>query len=968
MARGRLDRYNLRNLRGSDMLVRVLGRIGVDHADGTRFEPPSGPQRRLLALLAMRAGRPITSETLCDLFDLSPGAVRTTVSRLRKNLGADALQTSASGYVLTAETDAHRFQRAVTRARSLPTDSAADELTAALDSFDGPALDEFADEPWAISEVTRLNELRAAVVEDLVSLRIDQRLFDEALDLLHVHIEEFPYRDRPRELMMRALALSGRQVEALRVFQDYRSVLIEDIGVDPSDALRDLERQISSGDLGPKATAPATTPTSPVPRTAGSTLTNLQGLPNEFIGRDDDQVVVAQALSETRLVTLLGPGGVGKTRLAFQVAGNQVGLHSDGVWAVELVDCDGINDIVRTVADVIGTRSSTIEELADQLAGRDLVLVLDNCEHVIDHIRVLAGTLIEQTSRLRLIATSRTPIKVVGERVIPVGPLKAAAALELYEIRARAVGVDILVQERPIVEEICRQLDGVPLALELAAASSRVLAPADLRAQLHRRFEVLKGVQRGKIAGRHDSLLAAVDSSYQALDKESQVFFNRLSVFAGEFPMSAVDAVTADLSSASFDLVTDLVDMSMLVAHRTASGTRYRMLETLRHYGVDRLSEGGAVEVAENRQIDWCFAYAEEQVAAAFGAAEGLSIDGLVSVAANLRLAVARLVERDELARAIDLVVSLDDLAYASNTLATLAEPLAQLPGASEHPAAQRLQAIELLRRSTTGSSDSRLAIASPLASELTVEAPGSVMIPVLLIATALDSGVDAKLLDEIEASARAHPDVAERARLLIAVGFARYYGDELPDDFDLVEDALQAATTAGMKRLRIAAASMACIGGLRINRPADGARIARPVLADLDELRNPSIMASGLVTLYTEAAIQADLAPSEHLLGVRRAGPNLQGDFNRLGLALARVAQHHGHHRLALRAAGAVEQRNRSSVSTAQIATILEVASEHHDDREIDSLQASGAVSEQSDLYRELWSVVESMMTGLPG
>lgn len=948
------------------LLVRILGRIGADLADDTRFDPPSGPQRRLLALLAMRAGRPVTSETLCDLFDLSSGAVRTTVSRLRKSLGADALTTTAGGYVLDVETDAQQFQTAVTRARSLPADRAADELMAALEMFNGPALDEFADEPWATSEVTRLNELRAAVVEDLVAIRLEQQLFDEALDLLHPHIEAFPYRDRPRELMMRALALSGRQVEALRAYQDYRSVLVEDVGVDPSDALRDLERQISAGDVGPK-TAPANV-VRVVPRSPVSTLTNLQALPNEFIGRGEDQVTVAQALSETRLVTLLGPGGVGKTRLAFQVASNQVGLHSDGVWAAELVDCEGQGDIVRTVADVVGTRASTFEELAEQLAGRDLLLVLDNCEHVINHVHDLAETLLEGTTRLRLIATSRSPIKVVGERVIPVGPLAAKASVELYETRARAVGVEIFPAERAIVEEICAQLDGVPLALELAAASSRVLAPADLRAQLHRRFEVLKGVQRGKIAGRHDSLLAAVDSSYLALDKERQIFFNRLSVFAGEFPLSAVEAVTADLSDPSFDLVSDLVDMSMLVAHRTPSGTRYRMLETLRHYGVDRLTEGGSLELAENRQIDWCFAYCDEQVAAAFGASEGLSLDGLVSAAPNFRLAASRLVERGQAARAIDLVIGLDDLAYASNTLATLAGPLIELAEAAGHPGIQRLQAMELLRRSTTGSSDSRHEIAAPLAAALTVETAGPIMLPVLLIATALDAGVSPVLLDEIETAARSHPDVAERARLLVAAGFGRYYGDELPDGFDLVEEALDAATHAGMKRLRVAAASMACIGGLRIAQPAEGARIARPVLGDLDDLRHPSIMASGLVTLYTEAAIQADLAPSEHLSGIRRAGPNLHGDFNRLGLALARVVQHHGHHALAVRAAGAVEQRNRSGISTTQIATILEVASDHHDSREIDSLQASGSVSEQSDLYRELWSVIESMITGLPG
>ena len=912
----------------------------------------------------MRAGRPVTGDTLCDLFDLTPGAVRTSISRLRKQLGGDeVLTTTAAGYVLSAETDAGRFQSAVTEARSLPPDEASSHLTAALELFDGPALDEFADEPWAIAEVARLNELRAAVVEDLIAVRIEQGEHDAAIDLLHPHIEQFPFRDRPRELMMEALARSGRQVEALRVFQEYRAHLIEEVGVDPGDAIRELENTIAMGEL---PTEPAlgrdgsSRPSAPVEDT--SSLTNLPAVPNEFVGRSDAVAEIAHALSDAQLVTLLGPGGVGKTRLALKVAGGQVGLHSDGVWLVELIDCENESDIVRSIADVLGLRAAGAGDLAEQLGGRRMLLVLDNCEHLLDPVHAVVDKMLASATRLRILATSRSPLRVIGEQTVSIAPLDVSAAVELYEARSRAVGVEIAASERPIVEEICRQLDGIPLAVELAAASSRVLAPADLRAQLHRRFDLLKGGQRGHSVGRHESLLAAVEWSYQALTPDAQTFFNRLAVFAGEFPLSAVDAVADDLVSDSFDLVSELIDMSLLTSQRSLLGSRYRMLETLRQYGVDRLREAGDLDAAAERQINWCVGLVRDQAAAAYGASEAPSIDALVMAAPNLRLATSRLIDRGEAERAVDLIADLDDLAYAANALAALAAPLAERPELAEHPGLVRIQAMELLRRSTSGASDSRRELAEALAGDVTADTAGSVLIPVLLIATALGCGVDGAMVETVETRAQATNDVAERARLLIAAGFARVYGDDVPRDFGFIEAALAAARRAGMQRLAVAAGSMACLAGLRTDQPLDGALLARQALDDLDDLGQQSIMSSGLLSMYTEAAIRAELPAEEQVAAIRRAGANLHGDFDRLGLALARVAQHHGHHALALKAVGACDTATRSSFSTQQIDTILELARGAHDEREIDALMAAGAVTEQSDLYRELWAVLETV------
>ena len=424
------------------MLVRVLGRVAVDRDDGTRFEPPSGPQRRLLSLLALRAGRPVTSETICDLFELSPSAVRTSVSRLRKQLGDDVLITEAGGYLLRAETDAQRLQAELGQARSLQPNDAAEVLTAALDLFTGPPIDEFGAEAWASPEAARLNEMRAAAIEELVELRIAAGRHDDAIALLHPHIAESPYRDHPHEQLMRALAITGRQVEALRVFQDYRNRLIDEVGVEPGESIRAVEQLISLGDLVETNEQPSLERRPPA--TTNGNLSNLPDLENEFVGRNEDLVAVASGLSEARLVTLTGPGGVGKTRLAVQAAHGQSGVFSDGVWLVELVECATTSDIVRSFASAVGVGVvDTADELAHEVAGRNMLVVFDNCEHILELNSAVVDTLLAATSRLQILATSRTPLNVIGERLVRIDPLQAPAAVELFLSRAQAAGVEI---------------------------------------------------------------------------------------------------------------------------------------------------------------------------------------------------------------------------------------------------------------------------------------------------------------------------------------------------------------------------------------------------------------------------------------------------------------------------------------------------------------------------------------------
>lgn len=982
-----------RELRSDFVLVRVLGAIAIVGDDDVAASPPSEPQRKLLALLAIRSGRPVAAETIRDLFDLSAGALRTTVSRLRRSLGPDVLVTQSPGYALHVETDIERFETMVADARTRTGVDAIGLRRDAIGLFAGAALGEFSDEPWALAEVARLTELRAGVVEDLVDDLIDNDVRDEALALLRVHIDEFPYRDRPRGLLMTALAESGRQTEALRAYQDYRTRLIDEVGAEPSSELQELDRLIASdehtggrqpvgatgrslagedtgGDAGGDMAASGTPAGASVGGAATTvlldpTLTNLPYLPNEFIGRTNELAAVGQALAKARLVTLQGPGGVGKTRLAYQCASDQADVFVDGVWVAELVDCHDVASIMQTVAGALRLPAiSSPEECGDLLSGHDLLLVLDNCEHLTEEVRQVVGPLLARSGRLKLMATSRERLGVAGEHVVRIDPLAAGDSQELFRRRAEAAGAALADDEAAAIAEICSRLDGIPLAVELAAATVRYLGSAELVGRLDDRFEILRNGARGSVAGRHQSLRTAVDSSYEALDDQAKTFFRRLSVFGREFPLSAAEAVAGDLEASPLHLVEEMVDRSLLRSITNKGRTAFMMLETLRQYGADRLADDGEFESAIAAHVEWCFATAERLAASAFGSNEVVALDDLVALSPNLRLAINRLLSAGDATRAGDLVLVVEDLTYASNALAELIGPVADAGAINGHPERRRLLAIELTRQAVSRTTEKRAPIAIELIRELQPDDPGAMQLPTLLISSALGEGPDQDFFGLVAARADALPNTAERARLLSAIGLGRFYGSDAPDDFAPIEAAVAAATQAGMKRLAVAAASMACLAGLRQGRPGEGARLARPILADFEALGHPSIMSNGLVAMYTESALQAGLGPADHMLAIRQAGPNLTGDFNRLGLCLARLVQHHGHGSLAVRALGACAESHRSGFSGRQREQILDNARQQLSSRDIDTLLATGAVSETTDLYREMWAALEPVMS----
>jgi predicted ATPase/class 3 adenylate cyclase len=378
-------------------------------------------------------------------------------------------------------------------------------------------------------------------------------------------------------------------------------------------------------------------------------------------------------LGRRRLVTLTGPGGVGKTRLAIEMGGLVAGDFPDGVWMVELApvaDPDAVHAAVASTLGVLSQEGMTLlEAILDWLEDRRLLLIVDNCEHVLVAAGALVGSVVAACDTVRVIATSREPLGVAGEQVVPVPPLGIPDAVDLFCDRARLsdASLEFPEVERETVAAICEHLDGIPLAIELAAARARSLTPSDLLQLLANRFKVLRGRGRGGVE-RHQTLRAAVDWSYQLLSDEQRMLFDRLSLFAGGFDAGAAEAVCADDAIDGgdvLDLLTDLVDKSLVLVDRGGQTARYRLLETLRQYGEERLGQRG--ETLELRRRHLAYYVSVARHAAALSASPG-GIESLVLVRQewdNLRAAHATAVETGDLSSAEELLTGTFESATA---------------------------------------------------------------------------------------------------------------------------------------------------------------------------------------------------------------------------------------------------------------------------------------------------------------
>ena len=590
------------------MRIGLLGELEVRGDDGAERAITGAKLRALVALLALHAGRPVATDQLVEALwgDDPPPAVRNglqgLVSKLRRSLGGtDAVTMRGGSYALAVEpddVDVHRFERLVGEARAAVDGGdlavALRALAEAEALWRGDALADFAYEEFASATIHRLTELRLGAVEERLSIELSLGHHHAVVAELEALVSSSPLRERPRGLLMLALYRAGRQADALRVFQEGRTILADELGLDPGPELRQLEAAILAHDpaLDPPGTGALPAPAAAaVPRTRPTIPETLTPL----IGREREVAEVRSLVDDHRLVTLVGPGGVGKTRLGVEVARGASAELADGGCLVELApigDPAAVRAAIATALDL-----PDADHLAELIGERELLVVLDNCEHVITTAAEVAEELLRRCPRLRLLATSREGLRVGGEVVWPVPPLGAGDAAELFLARAEASGARFEVTDelRSHVLDICTRLDGLPLAIELAAARTRAFPISQIAARLHDRFRLLTGGSRTALP-RQQTLRAVVDWSYELLFSDEQRVFERLSVLPGGGTLATVEAVCAHggLAAADVgDLLQALVDKSLVVAVPVDDDVRFTQLQTLAQYARERLAERG---------------------------------------------------------------------------------------------------------------------------------------------------------------------------------------------------------------------------------------------------------------------------------------------------------------------------------------------------------------------------------------
>ncbi|MFF8956859.1 BTAD domain-containing putative transcriptional regulator [Streptomyces sp. NPDC014894] len=649
------------------MRISLIGTTQAHRGDGTPVALGGARLRALLTVLAMRPGRTVPVGRIVDEVWAgdppadAPGAVQALVGRLRRTLGRDAVGSAeGGGYLLCAGTDdvdLHRFDRltaqgakAVARGDARAAEALLDE---ALELWRGPVLADLPDRDAEAArwEARRLDARRTRL-DALLALGRAQETLPELAELCAAH----PLDEPLRVLRLRALAAAGRPAQALAEYDAFRRRLADRLGADPGPALRDLHRELLS--TGGAATATAAPETVPAPETAPAPAPeagpvpapeagpvrrgNLRARLTSFVGREHDLAALRDDLAAARLVTLLGPGGAGKTRLSQEAAERTAPDAPDGVWFAELASVDDPDDVAEAVLSVLGVRQTVLRgsgaeelraadrhgddplvRLVEHCSRRRMLLVLDNCEHVVGAAAALAETLLTHCPGLRVLATSREQLAVPGELLRPVGPLPDPSALRLFAERGAAARPGFSAEDDPeACAEICRRLDGLPLAIELAAARLRMLTPRQIADRLDDRFRLLTAGSR-TVLPRQQTLRAVVDWSWDLLDASERAVLRRLSVFSGGCELAAAEAVCADAGAGTetdsrsdsrsgggvdvhdiASLLGSLIDKSLVVAEPGGpDGMRYRLLETVAEYAAERLGEAGERAGAERRHL-----------------------------------------------------------------------------------------------------------------------------------------------------------------------------------------------------------------------------------------------------------------------------------------------------------------------------------------------------------------------------
>jgi predicted ATPase/DNA-binding SARP family transcriptional activator len=716
--------------------IGILGALEV--RDGGASVPIAGARlRRLLTRLAIDVGRAVPVAELVDAVWLDDpphevaNALQSLVSRLRRALGVPALiQQTPAGYRLDvprADVDVHAFTDMVAAGRrelaAGDPASAARTLTSALQLWRGIPLADADDAPYAAAPLARWDETWLTASADRITAELALGNASGVIGELEELVAANPLREQFVDQLMTALAASGRTADALAAYQQLRDRLADLLGADPGPEISAQHVALLRGEK------PAT-PTTPSP--AGH-RTNLRAAVSSFIGRQAELARVTEMIGQGRLTTIVGPGGAGKTRLAAEAASPLVDKCRDGVWLVELAPVSDGATIAQAVLGAFGVRDARIldrraetalgsmsatDRVLDTLADSDALLVVDNCEHLIGPVAEFVELLLARCPRVRVLATSREPLGLVGESLVsmpplglpPVGTEAARAAdypaVRLLVERGRAASAAFALNDETVgaVVDVVRRLDGLPLAIELAAARLRVLPVTEIAERLTDRFRLLAGGMRTSVA-RHRTLRAVVEWSWELLTDAERLLAERLAIFPAGTTAAVAARVCADdaLGSADVpDLLLALVDKSLLQVASGSGEIRYRMLETIREYGVERLDERGELAVARSRHASYFVARAA-QLDPVLRTREQLgALAEFGTERDNMLAALRYLGDSGDLPAAADLVLDLCwywTITGAHTEMATWTQFVLDAGAGTDTPDLARVRAARLLAR-----------------------------------------------------------------------------------------------------------------------------------------------------------------------------------------------------------------------------------------------------------------------------
>ncbi len=616
------------------MQLRVLGSLELVDDNAVTIPVRSAQLRRALATLALHTPSSTPVDVLNDVLwpDGAPStnALQAVVSKLRKAIAPMTIDASGAAYSLVlgpGEVDAHRFERLVTTGREAAAgnrhDEAVEYLDQALALWRGRPFEEISDLSIGQAPAARLRSMREAAITTRLECSISGGHIEAAAAELEALVVAEPLVERWWALLMITRYRQDRQADALRAFQQVRAILAEELGLEPGPELRDLETKILQHDpsLGPSSRATFTK--SPPRRTDASSDWRLPRRLVSFVGREAHIDALSEMLAAERLVTVVGPGGAGKTSLAIEVARRLATSPArPRVVLIELAAVQRGGDVVDAIAAVLAPgdgdllanigSSPDMDRIIDALGDEPTLLVLDNCEHVIGEAARFASEVLQLSDSVALLATSREPLAVVGERIWAIPPLTADESVELLVARAASAGIELEVSDssRASAIRLIERLDGLPLAIELAAARLRSMSLADLVERLDDRFALLSVGPR-TAEPRQQTLRNLVDWSYDLLDERERTLFRRLAIFSGGATLDAIESICVDPVVESGPdrigrsdiggLIGRLVDKSLVIADRTPSGVRFRMLQTLADYASEQLIRSAEAEWLADR-------------------------------------------------------------------------------------------------------------------------------------------------------------------------------------------------------------------------------------------------------------------------------------------------------------------------------------------------------------------------------